>query len=100
MRSNSRFADLTTERLKFEYERRQREIVRFEMDISRLHRDLNELHEHYERDRLARPYAYEDAGSYPLGIDSIPKQIARLEERIHLLEHEMRGILDAFESKC
>jgi hypothetical protein len=81
---------LSAERLKFEYEKRHREISNIQMQINRLSRELDEMYEWYEQDRALHSGAYNAAGAYPSGLDSIPRQINSLQSDIGRLEGEMK----------
>lgn len=91
--------NLPVERLRFEYEKRQREIQQLQIKISRRSRELDDMYEEYERDRNANPYLYDHPGAYPGGLDSIPREISQLEENIGKLEDEMEAIDEVLNTK-
>lgn len=62
------------------------------MQISRLSRELDEVYGWYERERALRPGAYNAAGSYPAGLNSIPREMSGLETRIHQIHDEIEAI--------
>ena len=91
--------NMTTDQLRFEYEKRQRKVQLLQMKITSRSRELDELYEWYERERARNPYAYNGAGGYPQGLDSIPREISRLENEINDFESEMSVIEEVLNTK-
>lgn len=92
---------LPIERLKFEYEKRQREVASaerkvgsFQTQISRISHELDEMYEWYERDCLERPGAYNAAGTEPAGLHDFPREINRLQGEISDKEAQIRDLED------
>lgn len=90
----------TVKRLRFEYEKRQRQILALQIKISSLRRELDEMYSWYERDRVANPKAwYHREGSYPSGMESIPREIEQYELEVRTLEEQMDDIQTVLDSK-
>ena len=83
---------LPIDRLDFEYKKRQQEVQTLKIDISRWSRELADLHQWHDRERQANPYMANHRGAYPSGIDSIPRKISGIEDRINELKDEMEAI--------
>jgi len=83
---------LPIDRLHFEYKKRHGEVQTLKIDISRLSRELADLDNWYDRELQAKPYMAYHPGAYPSGIDSIPREIRGIENRINELEDEMEAI--------
>lgn len=90
--------NLPVDRLKFEYEKRQREIQQVQTKISRLSREEEDIREDYYRDKSENPGAYIHGG-YPIGLDSIPREIGQLEKRIGEIEDDMEAINQVLNTK-
>jgi hypothetical protein len=89
---------LPVDRLRFEYEKRQREVSTINIDASRLSREINELYEWYEQDKRAHPANYDHAGS-SLGWDGLQNQINEGQRRCSELEREMSAIDEVLNQK-
>lgn len=86
---NNKEKRLSVDQLRFEIDKRQRQIINLQSKISRKSRDLEALYNEYERNRAANPAAYDDWGAYPGGLDTIPKEIQQMERQIYKLENEI-----------
>ena len=75
--------------LRFEYEKRQRQVQTLRTKAAHLSRQVDQMHSDYERNLAANPALYSEGGSYPGGLDSIPREIERIEGEIGNLEAEM-----------
>jgi hypothetical protein len=83
---------LPVDRLRYEQEKRQREVSNLYTQVSRVSRELDEMYRYYEEDRQMHPNRYNAAGSYPSGLDSLPREINSLESRISDLNDEISTI--------
>jgi len=100
-------AKLPTERLRFEYDKRQNQIIGnrqkigiIQTKIARISAEYEQMYADYEADRRARPYLYDEAGCYPGGLDSMPREMSRLESEASGIESDIGEIesdLDAIE---
>lgn len=85
------------DRLRFEYEKRQREVGNLQTKTVQLAAKEAEISEWYDREyEHAANHFYlseeKEGPSYPAGLVTIPAEIVRLEERIEELEDEMHAI--------
>jgi hypothetical protein len=87
------------DRLRFEYEKRQRSIQSLQVKISRLSRELDEMYEDYEERRAANPRLYDAAGTEPSGLNDIPREIGSYERDISQAEEEMGDIQTVLDAK-
>ena len=100
-------AKMPQDRLRFEYEKRQSAIMGnrqkigiIQTKISRLSAEYEEAYAEYDADRRARPYLYDEAGSWPGIIDSHPREMSRLESEASDIESsigEIEGDMVAIE---
>jgi chromosome segregation ATPase len=85
--------------LRFEYEKRQREMQTLRQELSSARRELDELYDWYEEDRRSRPGAYNAAGTEPSGLHDIPRQMDRIEAKLRDLEGELETVQLAIDVK-
>lgn len=92
---------LPVDRLRFEFEKRQREVASAERQIgstqtkiARVSRELDEMYEWYERDRIERPGAYNAAGTEPAGLHDFPREISNLECEVGGFERTIENLQD------
>lgn len=105
--------NLPVDRLRFEHEKRerdiaatQREINSKQVEISRYSRELDEMYNYVEQEKMRNPYAFSEAGSYPGGLNDIPRWINNLQSEcsskqgtIHQLEEEIAAIHEVLDTK-
>jgi hypothetical protein len=98
-------AKLPQDRLRFEYEKRQSAIMGnrqkisiIQTKISRLSAEYEDAYAEYDADRRARPWLYEEAGSWPGIIDSHPRAMSRLESEASDIESSISEIEDEMEA--
>lgn len=106
-------SNLTAEALRFEHSRRQREITSeqreiasIQIELSSLRRELDDMYNEYEEDKRSNPARYNEAGTYPVGLDTIPREMSKLERkisgceaRISSLEDDMGAIEEVLNTK-
>jgi hypothetical protein len=101
------------ERLRFEYQKRQNTLIArrqkitiIQTKIARLSAEYEDAYAEYEMDRRARPWLYEEAGSWSGIIDSHPREMnlleyeaARIEADISSIESEIAAIEEILNSR-
>jgi len=90
---------LSPERLRFEYERRERLISSLQERLREARRELDDLYDWYEEDRDRNPQNYREAGTEPGGLHDIPLQMDHLEASIRDTEDELSTLLVVIEHK-
>ena len=92
-------AKVPTERLRFEYDKRQNAIIGnrqkigiIQTKIARISAEYEQMYADYEVDRRARPYPYDEAASWPGGLDSMPREMSRLESEASGIESDISDI--------
>lgn len=82
----------SVDRLNFESNRRKREIDLLYKEISHLESQLRELESWHDRELERNPWIASHPGAYPSGLDSIPRDIRIIENKIDELKDEIDAI--------
>jgi chromosome segregation ATPase len=97
------FNDFPIDRLRFEYEKRERELSRLQMELSDLKREEAQINDDWNEasSNLSSGADYRnfDAGGYQSGLAHVSNQISNVHERMNELRAEMRAIEQALNAK-
>lgn len=97
------FSDFPVDRLRFEYEKRERELSRLQMELSDLRREEAQINDDWNEASnnlgSATDYRNFDAGGYQSGLEHVSNQISNVHERTNELKAEMRAIEQALNAK-
>lgn len=92
-------AKMPSERLRFEYDKRQNQIIGnrqkisiIQTKITRISAEYEQMYADYDADRRARPYLYDEAGTWPSGLDSLPREMNQLESEASGIESDISNI--------
>jgi len=97
------FSDFPVDRLRFEYEKRERELSRLQMELSDLKREEAQINDDWNEasSNLSSGADYRnfDAGGYQSGLTHVSNQISDLHGRMNELRTEMSTIEQALNAK-
>jgi chromosome segregation ATPase len=97
------FSDFPVDRLRFEYEKRERELSRLQMELSDLRREEAQINNDWEEAssnlRSSADYRNFDAGGYQSGLQHVSNQMSDVYGRMNELKAEMSAIEQALNAK-